>query len=225
MSNTPRPREPMFNFTEKAPAYLAGIFIAIQALLMVLPRQLLGTLDKFGVLRPLGSPGTDGVSHFISLIGHGFLHGGWGHVMMNSGMTIVFGIAAIRGAKLLSTSKGKAASASRDFLLIFFAGVIIGGLFQWGWWAATNAQLTVTGAVGASGGASALFAAGAWAIGGRDKMIQFGFGWAVINAVMVLLENFIGIGIAWPAHVGGYIAGMIFGPLLVKANSTKLSML
>ena len=59
MSNTPRPREPMFNFTEKAPAYLAGIFIAIQALLMVLPRQLLGTLDKFGVLRPLGSPGTD----------------------------------------------------------------------------------------------------------------------------------------------------------------------
>ena len=56
-------------------------------------------------------------------------------------------------------------------------------------------------------------------------MIQFGFGWAVINAVMVLLENFIGIGIAWPAHVGGYIAGMIFGPLLVKANSTKLSML
>ena len=124
MSNTPRPREPMFNFTEKAPAYLAGIFIAIQALLMVLPRQLLGTLDKFGVLRPLGSPGTDGVSHFISLIGHGFLHGGWGHVMMNSGMTIVFGIAAIRGAKLLSASKGKAASASRDFLLIFFAGAV-----------------------------------------------------------------------------------------------------
>ena len=225
MSNTPRPHEPMFNFTEKAPAYLAGVFIAIHALLMILPRQLLGTLDKFGVLRPLGSPGTDSVSHLISLVGHGFLHGGWGHVMMNAGMTIVFGIAAIRGAKLLAASKGKGASASRDFLLIFFAGVIIGGLFQWGWWAATNAQLTVTGAVGASGGASALFAAGAWAIGGRDKMIQFGFGWAVINAVMVLLENFIGIGIAWPAHVGGYIAGMIFGPLLVKANSTKLSML
>ena len=225
MSNTPRPHEPMFNFTEKAPAYLAGVFIAIHALLMILPRQLLGTLDKFGVLRPLGSPGTDSVSHLISLVGHGFLHGGWGHVMMNAGMTIVFGIAAIRGAKLLAASKGKGASASRDFLLIFFAGVIIGGLFQWGWWAATIAQLTVTGAVGASGGASALFAAGAWAIGGRDKMIQFGFGWAVINAVMVLLENFIGIGIAWPAHVGGYIAGMIFGPLLVKANSTKLSML
>ena len=225
MTHTPRPREPMFNFTEKAPAYLAGLFIAIQLLLEVLPRQLLGALDKFGVLRPLGSPGTDAVSHLISLVGHGFLHGGWGHVMMNSGMTIVFGIAAIRGAKLLAASKGKGATASRDFFIIFFSGVIIGGLFQWGWWAATDAQLTLTGAVGASGGASALFAAGAWAIGGRDKMIQFGFGWAVINVVMVLLENFIGMGIAWPAHVGGYIAGMIAGPLFVKANSTKLSIL
>ena len=225
MTHTPRPREPMFNFTEKAPAYLAGIFIAVQGLLMILPRQLLGGLDKFGVLRPLGSAGTDSITHFTSLIGHGFLHGGWGHVIMNAGMTVVFGIAVIRGAKLLSASKGKTASASRDFLMIFFAGVIIGGLFQWGWWAATNAQLTATGAVGASGGASALFAAGAWAIGGRDKMIQFGFGWAAINAMMVLLENFIGIGIAWPAHFGGYVAGMIFGPWLVKANSTKLTML
>ena len=225
MTHTPRPREPMFNFTEKAPAYLAGLFIAIQLFLEILPRQLSGGLDKFGVLRPLGSPGTDAVSHLISLVGHGFRHDGWGHVMMNSGMTIVFGIAAIRGAKLLSASKGKGATASRDFFIIFFSGVIIGGLFQWGWWAATDAQLTLTGAVGASGGASALFAAGAWAIGGRDKMIQFGFGWAVINVAMVLLENFIGMGIAWPAHVGGYIAGMIAGPLLVKANSTKLSIL
>jgi len=225
MTHTPRPREPMFNFTEKTPAYLAGIFIAIHVLLMILPRQLLGSLDKFGVLRPLGSPGTDGISHFLSLVGHGFLHGGWGHVFMNAGMTIVFGIAVIRGAKLLAASKSKAASASRDFLIVFFAGVIIGGLFQWGWWAVTNAQLTATGAVGASGGASALFAAAGWAIGGREKMIQFGIGWAVINVIMILLESYIGIAIAWPAHIGGYVAGMIFGPLLVKANSTKLSVL
>lgn len=215
----------MFNFTEKAPAYLAGIFIAIQALMMVMPSALINVMGRFGVLRPLGTPGGDTASHAISLVGHGFLHGGWGHVIMNSGMTIVFGIAVIRGAKMLANENGKISTATRDFFLIFFAGVIIGGLFQWGWWAATNAQFTATGAVGASGGASALFAAGAWAIGGRDKMIQFGLGWAVINAVMVLLENVIGVGIAWPAHIGGYIAGMILAPLFVKANATKLSML
>lgn len=225
MTLSQRPREPMFNFTEKAPVYLAGAFILIHIMLEFMPRGLLGLIDRFGVLRPLGTPGLDIISHAVSIIGHGFLHGSWGHVIMNSGMTIVFGIAAIRGARLFSAFKGKQSSASRDFFFIFFAGVIIGGLFQWGWWAATNAQFTATAALGASGGASALFAAGAWAIGGRDKMIQFGLGWAVINAVMVLLENFIGIGIAWPAHVGGYIAGMIFAPLLVKANSTKLTVL
>jgi len=225
MTNTQHPREPMFNFTEKAPAYLAGIFIAVQAVMMFIPGALFAALDKFGVLRPLGTSGTDLMSHSSSLIGHGFLHGGWGHVIMNAGMTIVFGIAAIRGAKLLATSKGKPSTATRDFFLIFFAGVIIGGLFQWGWWAVINAQLTATGAVGASGGASALFAAGAWAIGGRNKMVQFGFGWVIINVVMVLAEKFIGISIAWPAHIGGYIAGMILAPLFVKPNSTQLSML
>jgi len=225
MTNTQRSREPMFNFTEKAPAYLAGIFIAVQAVMMFIPGALFAALDKFGVLRPLGTSGTDLMSHSSSLIGHGFLHGGWGHVIMNAGMTIVFGIAVIRGAKLLATSKGKPSTATRDFFLIFFAGVIIGGLFQWGWWAVINAQLTATGAVGASGGASALFAAGAWAIGGRNKMVQFGFGWVIINVVMVLAEKFIGISIAWPAHIGGYIAGMILAPLFVKPNSTQLSML
>ena len=225
MTNMPRSHEPMFNFTEKAPVYLTGIFIAVHAALIILPNGLLNALDKFGVLRPWGSPGTDSFSHLISLFGHGFRHGGWGHVIMNSGMIIVFGIATIRGAKLLAASKSKGNSATRDFLTIFFAGVVTGGVFQWGWWSITDAQLTPTGALGASGGASALFAAGAWAIGGRDKMIQFAMGWAVINAVMVLLENYIGMSIAWPAHIGGYVAGMIFGPILVKANATRLTLL
>jgi len=225
MTEFKRPREPMFNFTEKAPAYLVGIFIAIQALMMFVPDVLWQTIQRFGVLRPLGSPGTDSLSHAASLVGHCFLHGGWGHVLLNSGMIIVFGIATIRGAKALAALKGRAPHASRDFLLIFFAGVTIGGLFQWGWWAAINAQLTMTGAVGASGGASALFATGAWAIGGRDKMLQFGFGWAMINLIIVLLENFIGMNIAWPAHIGGYVAGMIFAPYLIKPSATHLSML
>lgn len=224
MTEYQRPREPMFNFTEKVPAYLAGVFIAVQALMMVMPSGLMSILARFGVLRPLATPGADAMSHAISLLGHGFLHVGWGHVILNSGMIIVFGIAVIRGAKLLANEKGNTSTATRDFLLIFFAGVIIGGVFQWGWWAATNAQLTDAAALGASGGASALFAAGAWAIGGRQKMIQFGCGWAIINAVIVLLENIIGIGMAWPINIGGYIAGMIFAPLFLKENSTRLSM-
>jgi len=225
MNNSQRPHEPMFNFTEKAPAYLVGVFIAIEALFSLLPALQFGFVQKFGVLKPLGAKNMDGLSHAVSLIGHGFLHGGWGHVIMNSGMIIVFGIAVIRGARLLSTSKGKPPAPSREFFIVFFAGVIIGGLFQWGWWASTNAHLISTGAVGASGGASALFAAGAWAIGGRHKMLQFGIGWTAINLIMAYLGKFpeMGLNIAWPAHIGGYVAGVILAPWLVKANSTRLS--
>jgi len=221
--NTQRPiKEPMFNFSEKAPVYLTAVFILIYLLVQLLPAAMTNSLAPFLILRPLGTVGTDGLSHAMSFIGHGFMHGGWGHVIMNSGMIIVFGIATIRGIKLFSASKGKATNASLIFLLIFLFGVAVGGLFQWGFWAATNAQLTTTGAVGASGGASALFATAGWAIGGKDKVVQFGFGWGIINLVMVLAEPFIGISLAWPAHIGGYIGGMILAPIFVRANSTKL---
>jgi len=223
MTDLKRPREPMFNFSEKLPAYLAGVFIAIEFISMFLPESLMNILTYLGVLRPLGSPNTDILSHAISLIGHGFLHGGWGHVLINSGMVIVFGIAVIRASRLHSAAMSRPLTPNRDFMLIFLAGVIIGGLFQWGWWAATNAQLGLTGAVGASGGASALFAAGGWAIGGRPKMIQFGIGWALINAVMVVAEPILGFNLAWPAHIGGYIGGMLLAPHLIKPNATNLS--
>jgi len=223
MTDIRRPREPMFNFSEKLPAYLAGVFIAIQLLRIFLPGAVLNTLGYLGILRPLGSPGTDTLSHAVSLVGHGFLHGGWGHVLVNSGMVIVFGIAVMRASRLHSAATSRPVAPNRDFLLIFFAGVIVGGLFQWGWWAATNAQLDLTGAVGASGGASALFAAAGWAIGGRDKMIQFGIGWALINVVMVVAEPILGFNLAWPAHMGGYVGGMLLAPIILKANSTNLS--
>ncbi len=218
MTQQKPPHQPMFNFSEKFPAYLAGIFILVQLLVMA---PIFGAIvGPFGILRPIGSAGTNVVTHAISLLGHGFVHGGWTHVLMNSGMTIVFGIVTIRGAKLLAASRGKASNANMAFLLIFLTGVAVGGLFQWGFWAATN-ELS-SAAVGASGGASALFAATGWAIGGRDKMLQFGFGWAVINLVMVLAEPVLGFNLAWPAHIGGYIGGMLLAPIFIRPNCTTL---
>ena len=103
MTQNKRPREPMFNFGEKVPAYLAGILIAIYAFIsLFLPKSLDHFFALFGMLRPLNTPGTDGLSNAVSLIGHGLLHGSWSHVLMNSGMIIVFGIATIRGIKMKS---------------------------------------------------------------------------------------------------------------------------
>jgi len=222
-----RPREPMFNFGEKTPAYVAGGLIVIHILVFFIPRSIENYAALYGMLRPLTTPGTFGVSHAVSLLGHGFLHGSWGHVLMNSAMIIIFGIATIRGIKMKSQGfkkvqaiREKTVNSNILFFLIFLAGVIVGGIFQWGWWSINGTANAA--AIGASGGASALFATTGWAIGGRDKMIQFGLGWAVINVIMVFAEPLIGVSLAWAAHIGGYIGGMILAPLFLQPNSTRL---
>lgn len=214
--------EPMFNFSEKPPAYLGGVFILIALLVQFMPKALDQLMGRYGVLRPLDMDGTSGLSHSLSLIGHGFLHADMTHLLVNTFMTITFGIVTLRAIKMrrgIAASKlAKKMSPSAQFFLVFFAGVMIGGIFQWGWW--SMSQTVSAGAIGASDGASALFATGAWAMGGRDRMIKFGLGWALINAVLVLAEPIFGVSIAWPAHIGGYVAGMILAPRLVKPNAT-----
>lgn len=219
----PNQSEPMFNFSEKPPAYLGGVFILVALLVKIIPRGLDQFLGRYGILRPLEMDGTSGLTHAISLIGHGFLHADITHLLINTFMTITFGIVTLRAIKMrrgVAASKlAKKMSPKSQFFIVFFAGVIIGGIFQWGWWAIS--QTDIAGAIGASGGASALFATGAWAMGGRDNMIKFGLGWAVINAVLVVAEPIFGVSIAWPAHIGGYIAGMILAPRFVKPNATS----
>jgi len=217
-----RAREPMFNFGEKTPGYLAGVLIVIHVLIFFIPRTIEHYVAVFGMLRPLSTttPEISGLTHGVSIIGHGFLHGSWGHVLMNSAMIIIFGIATIRGIKFLQRQKRQKENGDVKFFLIFLAGVLVGGIFQWGWWSLSNAGNTA--AIGASGGASALFATTGWAIGGRDKMLQFGLGWSVINIVMVFAEPLLGIKLAWAAHIGGYIGGMILAPIFVRAKSTQL---
>ena len=222
MALKPKNHEPMFNFGEKVPAYLAGIFIAIHVAINFMPRGIESFIAYFGILRPLGAAGTSVLSNALSLIGHGFLHGSWSHVLMNSGMIIIFGIATIRGIKFKKSRTGLSANPNLSFLMVFFAGVIVGGIFQWGWWSASG-DIT-SAAIGASGGASALFATTGWAIGGRNKMLQFGFGWIIINIIMVFAEPILGVSLAWAAHIGGYVGGMLLAPLLVKPNSTKLGL-
>lgn len=217
MDNKFKVKEPMFNFGEIVPVYLAGVLIAIHIAINFIPRSVEGFFVLFGILRPLGVPGTNFLSSGISLVGSGFLHISWSHVLINSGMAIVFGIATIRGIKARKHQKTIFSNANLSFLLVFLSGVIIGGIFQWGWWSASGA--INASAVGASGGTSALFAMAAWAIGGRDRMLKFGIGWGVINIIMVLAGP---VGLAWAAHLGGYIAGMILAPILVMARSTRL---
>ncbi len=218
-------REPFFNFSEPLPAYTAGLLIALFLALQFIP-VLWRAVGPLVILRPLGFLGTTLPEQLFTLLGHGAAHGSFTHVLMNAGMIAVLGVATVKGARLKAVSAGRRRSAKLSFLTIFFFGIITGGLAQWLYWFVISAPIgsNAPAAVGASGGASALLAVAGWAIGGKDQMMKFGFGWAAINLIMVLIGPYIGLSLAWPAHLGGFIGGMILAAPLVKPNSTGLGL-
>lgn len=218
-----RTNEPFFNFSEPMPAFVAGGLIVSFIALRYLP-FVWEALAPLVVLRPYGFLGTSLPEQLFSLVGHGFAHGGWSHVLMNSGMIAVLGVATVKGARLFSVEQGRRRSPSLVFLTILIFGIVLGGVSEWLWWIATNAPLGVNApaAVGASGGASALLATAGWALGGRAKMFQFALGWVLINLAMVVAGPFIGLNIAWAAHLGGFLGGMVLAPVMIKANSASL---
>jgi len=211
----------MFNIAERAPVWIAFVLIIIYAVTVYLPGSLSSNLVTACILMPIDVVGRSVFGQVFSLFGHGFVHGSWTHVLTNSGMIVAFGVVTIRGAKLQAAAKGRPAKGELKFLIIFLIGVCVGGAAQWLQWAAIGG--TQVGALGASGGASALFATAAWAMGGRSKLISFGLGWMFINMILVIAEPIFGVAIAWAAHLGGYIGGAVIAPLWVRANSSGFS--
>ena len=219
---TSAPREPIFNFSEPAPVQFAGLLIALHALFAFTPLGRNESLGSLMVLRP--AEFTSGTG-WLSAGGHAFAHASWGHVLMNSAMLVVFAILTMRGARGLAVRRGKPGRPVMIYVTVFLLGALGGAFAQWGYWTivlnffSTPQAMAMQSAVGASGGVSALFASGAWAMGGRETLVKFGIGWAIINVGMVLFESVLG-GIAWPAHLGGYLAGAVFAPMLVAAGVT-----
>jgi len=151
----------------------------------------------------------------IPFVSHIFLHGDWPHVILNSLWLLAFGPIVARrfGAPL--------------FLLFFLfcgmAGAAAYLLFNWG---------SPDPVVGASGAVSGLMAAGlrlmpglfSWAIPGEMRLapilsrpiLTFSLVWVALNIFVGLIgAGFLGSegAIAWQAHLGGYLAGLLLaGP-------------
>ena len=213
--------EPMFNVREKAPLTLFGILAAAHILRLIMPNALLTKIQPWMVLAPLNTDNVPTLQNLVSLLGHGFIHADFSHLIMNGFMIVVFGIVTIQGVRADIRIKPHYFTPAQKFFLIFAIGVIIGALFQWGWWSATERFAL---AVGASGGGSALFATMAYAIGGRNRMLKFGLGWLVANIVFIFIGPILGVNIAWAAHLGGYAAGMIMARYWVRPNSTSFKL-
>lgn len=215
----------MFNIQERVPMILGGVLIAIHLLTSLAPNTIGVFARTWALLVPMDYQGLTMSRQLFSLLGAGFLHGSWTHVLVNTGMIVAFAVITLRGVRALAQAKrfqGKTVrlSPSLVFLIIFILGVIGGNLFQWGWWAVTDAAREA--ALGASGGGSALFATAAWAMGGREKLIKFAGGWVLINVIFVLGASILGP-IAWPAHIGGFVMGALLAPYLVRPFSTGFS--
>lgn len=219
-------REPMLNIKEPAPLILAVILVLCHLGFTLAPESMKNTLYAATVLsaqdgnvmlsgRPIGNVTT--------LFTHTLAHGDWSHVLVNAGLILAFGVMTIRATKNAQNPIfSRINRGPMVFLIMFLTGALLGGLAQWALWIFSSG----TGvAVGASTGGAALFASAGWALGGKKRMLWF-------VAIMMALDAFVifsgGVSSglhnpAWAGHLGGFVAGMLLAPRLLKPNSVQMS--
>lgn len=128
------------------------------------------------------------------------LHGGWSHVLMNGVMLMAFGTGIERWL-----------GGRRMCLFLVLCG-LASALVHF----ALN-PFSADPVVGASGGISGLFAAVlvmmqrmGQGVGGRHGLWPFILLWVVISVLFGITGGPGGSSIAWAAHIGGFLAGLLF---------------
>lgn len=198
-------REPVF----RAPL---ALILLIAALLAAFALQSITGVDA-GAARFGFAPADLGRGAWDRLITAQFVHGGWGHVLMNTLGALAFGapVARLFGSGL----RGVAA---------FFAFYLCcGALACLGYALVHSGSETLV--VGASGGISALMGAASRLIGLRldgagERLLPFrsstvlgmAAAWLAVNALIGWLGVSPGVGaapVAWEAHLFGYGAGLL----------------
>lgn len=186
---------------------LCGLIIVVFAAQQLLPPDMADALVWWGGFIPARYSGGlpfDAAAVWSPLT-HALLHGGWLHIGMNIGMLMAFGagLEKQRGAKSL--------------LLIFIVSTLGGALAQFIFYSSSVMPM-----IGASGGISGLFGAALMEM--AQNATQHDPRWRTrlrhvfpFVAVWIGISVFFGIfgmpgenqPVAWAAHVGGFIAGMI----------------
>ena len=146
-----------------------------------------------------------------------FVHGSWGHVLINAAFAVAFGSPLARRLGLSPLGGGL-------FLLFFLVCGVIGN--------AGFALVHPNGTdpvVGASGAIAGFYAAMSRLLTGPKLLpltarpvVVMGAAWIVVNLIVGLLKIDAGFGaaggsVAWEVHIVGYIAGLLLVPLFVAA--------
>jgi membrane associated rhomboid family serine protease len=143
-----------------------------------------------------------------------FVHGGWGHALINAAFALAF---ATPVARFFGMRRGGTA-------VFFLFYLLCGALSSLGYAAAHPTQAEPL--VGASGAVSGLMGAAARLIAGKGRVgsifsppvLGMGGAWLVVNLLVgVLGSGFMpgasGATVAWEAHLAGFLAGvLLIGP-------------
>ncbi|MEQ1609552.1 MAG: rhomboid family intramembrane serine protease [Hyphomonadaceae bacterium] len=210
-------RQPIFNAPLIA-VIMSILLVALYAAYAFAPyAEQQATLYDFALAperfwAPAGSPDVypDTLSGLLTLGSTALLHGDWMHVIVNALMLLAFGSPVAR-------TLGSGPTGWGLWMIIFLGSVIAGSALYLAFATAESPF-----AVGASGGTSGLVAAAflldpyglkrkLWSREFLGLTIAFG----VANAVLTFVApQLLGMGLAWEAHAGGYLAGAILMAVL-----------
>jgi len=156
------------------------------------------------------SPAALAQGRWATLVTALFVHGGWGHALMNAAFALAFAtpVARFFGERLAGVA------------MFFLFYLVCGALSSLGYAVVHPAEATPL--VGASGAISGLMGAASRLIDGRGRVgrilsspvLGMGGAWIVVNVLVgVLGSGFTpgadGAPVAWEAHVAGFLAGVL----------------
>lgn len=211
-------KEPMLNVEDPAPFVLGLVLVLCYVGLLFAPVSFKNFVTQACILAVQnGQLAIEGrtLGAIPTLVTHGFVELSLVGVLMNAALIIAFGIVTIRGTRMKSYPVFGIRRGAAVFYAIFAAGIIGGGLAQWAYWLLFGTSGVM---FGASAGVSALFAATAYAMGGRQYLMSFG----ILVLVMQVLALTMGSAPTWPAQLMGYSVGAVLAIRWVNPNSASM---
>lgn len=193
----------MFNAPWPALA-LVGAIIGCYAFQATQPEQSIAPLLGFSPLA---------LEHGLwwTLLTSLFLHGSWGHALMNAAFALAF-------ATPLARFFGTGARGALAFYAFYLTCGVIATLgYSALHWGSPYLLVGASGAVsGLMGAASRIMAGGGWRLGPvlSRPVLGMGGAWIAINALIAVVGSALipgsgSMAIAWEAHVAGFIAGVL----------------
>jgi membrane associated rhomboid family serine protease len=213
----PARAEPILNRQPAVVLALGGIIVLAHVFRTFAPESVqVAIVDALSLVPARYEHGVT-LDNAAAIFGHVFVHAGFVHLAFNMAAFLAISGAVVRRL-------GAAGGGAWRYLALFFAAAAAGA----GTYIALNPGSPV-GAVGASGAICGLYAAylmGArwdWRASIRDPVVlRNGFWFLMFNvALMFVVRQFGVLPIAWEAHLGGFLAGIVLFPVLAPRYALR----